>query len=47
MVLPIFENLFRQHETDIVFFRAFLVFLQIHSSVLILSFKKPLPSECF
>jgi hypothetical protein len=28
-----------------VFFRAFSVFLQIHSSVLILSFKKPLPSE--
>jgi hypothetical protein len=47
MVLPIFENLFKQHETDIVLFRAFLVFLQIHSSVLILSFKKPLPSERF
>jgi hypothetical protein len=47
MVLPIFENLFKQHETDIVFFRAFLVFLQIHSSVLILSFKKPRPSERF
>jgi hypothetical protein len=28
-----------------MFFRALLVFLQIHSSVLILSFKKPLPSE--
>jgi hypothetical protein len=43
MVLPIFENLFRQHETDIVFFRAFLVFLQIHSSVLIFIFQKTAP----
>jgi hypothetical protein len=55
MVLPIFENLCWQLETNVItnfnfwdfelFFRAFLVFLQIHSSVFILFCKKHFFSE--